>query len=358
MRPVPLIVALVTSALLPGCDATPSTQGAAPPVRPVLSTIVSPDSIESEAFAGTIQARASSPLAFSVPGRVVSRRAGMGDQVAKGETLAALDAVPFDLAVQSARADLANAEAQRATTLASESRLGELYRQKTLATSQFEAAQQAREVADAAVARTRALLDIALDQRARTELNADFDGVVTAVPVEVGQTITAGQPVVTLVASNQLEAVIDVPEDTAKNLSEETEFQVTSQTSSADTKGKVREVSPRFDALTKSRRVRIALNDAPASLRLGSTIVARAIGAAASVTRLPETAVLERDGKAWVWVVDAETLTVSEHAIETADRRNGLVDVIAGISPGARVVTAGVHSLSQGQTVKISPEAP
>ncbi len=358
MNSLPLVAVLLGTAFLLGCDASSSTEGASPAPRPVLSIVAKQETPQSEAFAGTIEARISSPLAFMVPGRVVSRSVDMGDWVTKGAILATLDSVPFDLAVQSARANLANAEAQRATAEASESRIDELFRQKTVATAQLEAVQQMRDVADASVAQAQALLDIALDQRAHTELTADFDGVVTAVPLEVGQTIAPGQPVMTLAASNQLEAVIDVPEETAKDLSPDAEFEVSSQTSPVSTQGRVREVSPRFDTLTKSRRVRIALDAPPSSLRLGSTILARLAGTAPSALRLPETAIREHAGKTSVWVVDAETLTVSERAVGLSDRRDGLVTVVHGIAPGTRVVTAGVHSLTEGQIVKINSEAP
>lgn len=358
MKSSSLVTALLATVFILGCDANSSTPGTAPSVRPVLSAIATPEAAKSEVFAGTIQARMSSPLAFSVPGRVASRGVSMGDRVSKGKLLASLDAMPFDLAVQSARANLANAEAQRVTATASEGRINELFRQKNVSTAQLEMAQQAREVADAAVAQAQAMLDIALDQRARTELSADFAGVVTAIPVEIGQTIAAGQSVVTLAASNQLEAVIDVPEDIAKTLPPNAEFEVTSQTTSSSTSGKVREISPRLDTLTKSRRIRIALDAPPSSMRLGSTIVAKAANAAPAMVWLPESAVRKKDGDTSVWVVDVEALTVSARAVKISGRRNGLVAVASGIAPGTRVVTAGVNSLSEGQPVKINSEAP
>ena len=49
--------------------------------------------------------------------------------------------------------------------------------------------------------------------------------------------------------------------------------------------------------------------------------------------------------------------TVSTREVKIAARETGAVAVAEGLPPGARVVTAGVHSLTNGQSVKV-PEEP
>ena len=58
-----------------------------------------------------------------------------------------------------------------------------------------------------------------------------------------------------------------------------------------------------------------------------------------------------------VWVVDPATRTVSTRDVTIAARDGSAVRVLDGLTPGTRVVTAGVNSLTQGQTVKIADEA-
>ena len=74
--------------------------------------------------------------------------------------------------------------------------------------------------------------------------------------------------------------------------------------------GSVREIAPQADSSTRTLRVRITLADPPESFRLGTTINA-AINAGFPGIELPVSALLERDGKTMVWVVDPATSTVS-----------------------------------------------
>ena len=88
----------------------------------MLSIVAERHAATSASFAGTIEPRYSASLAFRVLGRTVVRDVNAGDSTRKGARLAALDPVPFDLAVKDARAGLANVEAQLANPLATEKR--------------------------------------------------------------------------------------------------------------------------------------------------------------------------------------------------------------------------------------------
>ena len=111
------LLMLAAAAFLGGCgsDSKPPNQK----VRPVLSAVAERQVGASASFAGTIEPRYSASLAFRVLGRVITRDVNAGDSTKKGARLAALDPVPFDLAVRDARAGLANVEAQLTNALAS-----------------------------------------------------------------------------------------------------------------------------------------------------------------------------------------------------------------------------------------------
>ena len=351
-----VLLVLSGAAILGGCD---STSAPPPPVRPVLSAVAQRQTGALYTFAGTIEPRYTAGLAFRVLGRVIERNVNAGDDVKKGARLAALDPVPLDLAVKDARAGLANATAQLANAVATEKRRRTLREEGHVPPQQLEAAEQAREAAEAAVTQARSVLEKAMEQRSYAELTAEFDGIVTAVDFEVGQVVTAGQPVITVARPDVREAVIDVPDDVAANLEEGTPFQVALLIApSMRVSGRVREIAPRVDALTHSQRVKIALDDPPEDLRLGTNITAYAAAQTGGEIKIPAAALFEQDGKQQVWVVDPAAKTVSprEVAILSRDSKNAILK--AGLEPGDRVVTAGVHSLMPGQSVKIPEEAP
>ena len=71
--------------------------------------------------------------------------------------------------------------------------------------------------------------------------------------------------------------------------------------------------------------------------------------------RLPASAVLAKDGANFVWVVDQPASTVSLHKVDLATDQAG-ARVTGGLAPGARIVTAGIHSLTPGQHVRIEQD--
>jgi RND family efflux transporter MFP subunit len=345
---------LASTALLAGCN----DESAAPPsVRPVLSAVAGQQTDAHNAFAGTIEARYSSALAFRAPGRVIARDVSVGDIVKKGARLAALDPLVFDLTVNDARAGLANATAQFNNAAAAEKRHKVLFEETHTSSQQFEAVQQAREATEAAVTRARSVLDKALEQRGYAGLTAEYDGIVTGVDFEVGQVVTPGQPVITIARPDVREAVIDLPDDIG--VQEGEPFEVALQIApSKRTSGKVREIAPQVDAMTRSRRVKIALDNPPADFRLGTTVTAYApaVQATGHIT-IPAAALFERDGKQQVWIADPSSKTVMLREVTASSRDGRIAAVTAGLAPGDRVVTAGVNSLAAGQAVKIPEEA-
>jgi RND family efflux transporter MFP subunit len=349
------VLTLAAAALLAACDSDskPPTQK----VRPVLSAVAERETGAGAAFAGAIEPRYSSRLAFRVLGRVIERNVNTGDSVKKGARLAALDPVPFDLAVRDARAGLANAEAQLVNAQATERRRKTLFEEKHIPPQQLEAVQQARAAAEAAVTQARAALDKALEQRGYTVLSPEFDGIVTAVNVEIGQVVTAGQPVITVARPDVREAVIDVPDDAAASLRAGSPFEAALQIDpSKRSSGRVREIAPKVDALTRSQRVKITLDDPPADFRLGTNITAYALERTTGRIEIPAAALFDQDGKQHVWIVNPAAKTVSLREVQISSRDGKGAIVTAGLQPGDRVVTAGVHSLAPGQSVKIPEE--
>jgi membrane fusion protein, multidrug efflux system len=350
------LAALGAVGLLAACQDEQHAE--APIVRPVLSAVVTPQAERTMGFTGTIEARFKADLGFRVLGRIVSRDANVADIVKKGQRLATLDPVTYRLAVQSAQADLASSRAQLENAAATEARQRTLLQQNITSEAQFEAARQARESAEAGVTRARANLARAEEQLGYTELRADFDGVITAVGAEPGQVVQPGQTVVSVARPDIREAVIDLPESIGRGLSPGVRFDVALQLDPAiRTTGSVREIAPQADPTTRTVRVRVTLDKPPESFRLGTTVTAAVSTQASPGIELPASALLERDGRTMVWIVDPATRTVSTKDVTLAARNGSAVRIADGLTPGTRVVTAGVNSLSPGQTVKIADES-
>jgi RND family efflux transporter MFP subunit len=323
-------------------------------IRPVLSVVIEPRTTQVFGFAGSVEPQVSADLAFRLLGRVVSRDVNVGDIVSKGTTIAALDPTALELAVQAAKAELSNAEAQFANAAASEERQRQLLASANTTQAVFDAAQQARKAAQAGVERAKASLAKSQEQQGYARLFSDFDGVVTAVGAEVGQTVSPGQTVVTVARSDLREAVVDIPDQLTSDLAAGTPFQVILQSlPTIQTEAKLREIAPQSEGSTRTRRVKLTLTDPPQAFRLGSTVTATRVTKVAPTIELPMSALFEKNGSAKVWIVDPQTSSVSARDIKVASKNGGTFTVAEGLEAGMRVVTAGAHSLTEGQKVKV-----
>ncbi len=345
-----VLAALPLAACKPGEAAEDAQSG-----RPVLTMIAAPLGRESGGFAGTIAPVIRADLSFRTFGRIVTREANLGDVVKQDQRLASLDPTALELNVRVAEANLASAEAQYVNAQGVEQRQQALIDTKATTQASVEAAQASRASAEASVLRARANLLKMREQLSYARLSAPFDGIVTAVQGEVGQVVAAGTVIVTVARPDRREAVVDVPEGEAGELSIGTPFTVVHQLNSEIvTTGKVREIAPSSDASTRYRRVKIQLDQPPEAFRIGSTIRAMPVQQAITAFGVPSGSLDRRDNATRLWVVDKDKPVVHPRVVSGRLTPDGTLFVVtSGLETGARVVLAGVHSLTDGQTVSI-----
>ena len=168
--------------------------------------------------------------------------------------------------------------------------------------------------------------------------------------------MSPGQSVVTVARPDIREAVVDIGPDFPVPLTVGLPFIVSLQLlPGVEVEGVIREIAPQADPVTRTRRVRIALNDPPPSFRLGATVTAK-LSSERSALHVPASAVLTKDAESFLWVVDLPASTVSLRRVDLSRDATG-IQVTGGLDAGTRIVTAGIHSLTQGQQVKIQEDA-
>ncbi|MGX9981303.1 efflux RND transporter periplasmic adaptor subunit [Methylobacterium fujisawaense] len=357
-----LALSLVAAALA-ACNGHGEEGGeaaAAAPIRPVLTQVVVPsDTVMFGPFAGTIEPRYQAQLGFQIPGRMVARDVTIGDLVTRGQRLAALDTIVTRFDLTRAEADLADAKAQAENAEAAEARTRRLMSGNSVAQATLDQAVAKRETARARVDQAMSSLQKARDQMGYTELKAEFDGVVTQRLAEVGQVLTAGQGVVTVARPDVREAVVDIPEVYVGALPADGIFTVALQSAPELTaRGRVREIAPLAESGTRSKRIRISLDEPGPAFRLGATINVSLTRNVSPTVLLPASALFEDGGRRSVWVVSADGKSVSRRDVTVAAARDnaedGRIAVVDGLKAGERVVVAGVHVLKEGQAVRLA----
>lgn len=352
MKPV-RIACLAALTILAACSA--KKEETLPP-RPVLWMTVEPVLSQGEKIVGFVAPRYTTDLAFRVGGRMTERPVHVGDIVKKDETIATIDTVRLDFAVRTSAADLASAQAQLVNAQKIADRQRALLAANATSQATVDTAEQSLAAAQASVVRSEASLRKARDQLGYAVLKTEFDGVVTATNAEVGFVVTAGQSIVTIARADVREAVVDMRTEEAQRVRIGQAFSIALQLDPTITvKGQVREIAPQADAATRTQRIRILLDSPPDVFRLGTNVVASIAGDGTDRMLVPASAILEKDGKVFVWAIEGtpDKLTVTPRAVEAVAAGGDRFEIRSGLTRGTRIATAGVHSLEAGQIVRL-----
>ena len=344
---------LVGVLALAGCSPPPPPPE---PVRAVRTVIASEEgSAVVLEFAGEVRARTESRLGFRVGGKLLRRDAEVGMAVRAGQRLAQLDPQDLQLGQTAAQAAVSAAEADLAQAEADMRRYTELRDQGFISTAELERRDTTLKSARARVAQARAQAAAQGNQTGYAVLAADTAGVVTAVEAEPGQVLSVGQPVLRLAHEGPRDVVFAVPEDKLALVRalwrQEGALRVRPWGGATLLPATLREIAAATDPVTRTLQVKAGIDRA--SLTLGQTVtVLLQTPQGTPGIRLPMAALFESQGKSTVWLLDGATMKVRAQPVQVAGAEGNLVRVVDGLLPGQEVVTAGVHVLTSGQTVR------
>lgn len=353
--------ALTSLLLVAACD-----QAAPPPepIRPVRITTVSPQVYESRSsYTGEVRARYETNLAFRVGGKIVARYVEIGSEVKKGTVLARLDPEDTRLATQNARGQLNAAQANFNQAQTELTRYKKLFESKVVSQAELDRRQNTYNTAEAQLDSARSQMKVAQNQMDYTELHADADGVITAISVEAGQVVASGQTVMKLARPEEKEVVFNVAENRLDELRQATSIALSLWAQpEKEYAGVVREIAPGADPATRTYAVKVSVQAAPATMRLGMTSTVSIVRRAdASVVALPLAALYQQGDQPAVWIYiaadGASQGKVELRPVRVAAYVEKAVLIADGLKAGEKVVTAGVHKLIPGQVVRLLPEA-
>ncbi|MDD1621399.1 MAG: efflux RND transporter periplasmic adaptor subunit [Methylococcaceae bacterium] len=337
--------------LLAGCD-----QPLPPPPipRPALVLTVGTHTAKAPTIlVGEVRSRFETAQSFRIDGKIVERRVDIGDSVKKGQLLARLDNIDTGLSSQAANAQTRAAEADLALAEAELERYRQLHARKFISSQALDIQEAQFKSAAAKVKQARAQAEVSGNQTRYTDLLAERDGVVTEIRAEPGQVVETGEVIARIAVPNRMEVAIAVPESRMDGIAVGTAAEVRLWADSASVyHGKVREVAPAADSVTRTFQVRVALPEAGNKVRLGMTAGVGFHQQDNGALLLPTPAVTRRDGQNIVWVVDAQSGQVQPRVVQTGAFREDGVIVTQGLHDGEQVVVAGVQTLVPGQIVR------
>lgn len=318
-----------------------------------LVMVTQPSSLHTEqkSYAGEVQARQQTALAFRVAGQVTQRFVDVGDQVKVGQVLATLDVQDAALQLNAARAQLESAESAAKVASDELQRFQQLLPMNAVSRSQYDAVKNQHQHAMAQLKQAQSNYAVSSNQTAYNQLRATKNGVITERFIEVGQVLPAGQVAYQLAIAGEREVVIGVPEQAVTDI-KVGQAATVSLWSQPDTRlaGTVREISPAADQ-SRTFKVKVALRENNANIQLGQSARVFLTRQAHQGLYVPLSSVSATEQQAFVLVLQPDS-TVRQVPVSLGAYGRDSVPVLSGLQPQDYVVMGGVHLLRDRQKIR------
>ena len=346
---------VITSSTLLGCAEKQIDLQVSEVIRPAkIATVVSAAGSVQRSFPAQVSANASTELAFRVPGQITQHHVIEGDKVEKGTLIAELDPTDFNILFDdaSAKYELALTQHKRNTTLVP----------KGLAT------QAEFDTSRARMLMAKAKLDKAIQNLKYTKIYAPYDGVVAQIHSENHDHVGATQPIVAFQNDNLSDIQFDLPEKLLHQFDPEKFKSLSTRVildSYPDTPLTATFKEMRKSTSTGALSFRVTLSVVvPDDMRVLPGMSANVQTVLAGEQRendqrvivpigaifSPELSQLSEGGK-FVWLLDKDS-RAHLREVEVARLLSTGAAIDSGLEVGDRVITAGVHQISENQQVK------
>lgn len=316
---------------------------AAGPVTVEVARAEARDLTDDTTAVGSLRSRQGVVIRPEVSGRIVRLGFTDGQRVRRGQLL-----VQFDDALP--QAQLRQAEAQLAIARTTMQRNVELVAQNFVTQSVVDQAEANVKVAEAQVALARATVD-------KLRIVAPFDGQAGIRQVNVGDYLKDGADIVALEDSSSVYVDFNLPERFAPRIKAQQSVSVAVDSLAGQTFAAVIEaLEPQITADGRAIAVRARVPNASAQLRPGMFARVKVVlGQRPGAVLVPEEALLPAAGKEMlVKVVEGPKGPTSQRLeVRTGLRRDGKVEILAGVAAGDRIVTAGHQQLVRGDALPL-----
>lgn len=299
---------------------------------------------------GSVKAAQGVVVSADLPGIVASIEFKSGARVKAGDVLVRLD-------TKQEAAQLAAAEAQEHLAMVNHERLTTLRAQGVVAQAEFDQSEAETKQAEARVKEVKATIE-------RKTIRAPFSGDLGIRQVDLGQYVTAGQPVVPLQSLDPAYADFSVPQQDVHSVRVGAELDISVEgVPGVAAKGKIIAINSLIDQSTRNANVRAEFPNHAGKLLPGMFVdVSVVVGEGSKLVTLPSSAISHAPYGDFVFVVgdlknpvSGQTYKgVTQQAVKLGGERGDQVAILEGLKPGEVVATSGVFKLRSGASVMVS----
>ena len=298
---------------------------------------------------GSISAQQGAVVAAELAGTVSEVGFQNGAIAKKGDLLVKLDTSSEDAQMATARADLELARKDLARTR-------DLAKRRVISKAELDAAESKFKQKEGTVDNMQAMTG-------KKEVRAPFAGQLGIRQVNVGQTITAGQPVVSLQALDQVYVDFALPQQRLPQLAQGLEVRVrTDALSGREFVGKLTAVNSAVNAVTRNVSLQATLDNPDHVLLPGMFAKVEVVLAEKQNTLVvPGTALSYAPYGDSVFVIEKkkdektgkESQVIRQQFVRVGEARGDFVSITTGLKAGDTVVSTGVFKLRNGMPVKV-----
>ncbi len=294
-------------------------------------------------YPGRIRAAEDVDLSFRVAGPIVKIPVDAGGFVKKGALVAEIDPRDYELQLSATEAEYRQIKGEA-------ERVIELYNRKSVPVNDYDKAVSGlQQISAKYSSHQNALKD--------TRLLAPFDGYIQKKYFEVGETVGAGMPVLSMINTQYFEVVIDIPSSDFVRQSSFRDFSCVADVyPDKSFPLELMDVAKKAN-LNQLYGMRLRLKpEAGYNLAAGMSVNVTIDydPGEQSMTEIPLSALMEKEGKASVWVyLPSEKRVKSREVVVRQILKDGSVVLDSGLEKGEVVVSAGVHKLKEGMQVEL-----
>jgi RND family efflux transporter MFP subunit len=289
-----------------------------------------------------------------VEGDVVAVLVREGDRVGAGQLLAR-----FENAVQegdraSATADRESAKADVSNAQWNADQSDELFKAGAIPERDLRAAQQALAAAQARLAAAEARLRASSQLAQDTRILAPTTGVVATRTVDVGERVTRGATLFTVVRNDVLELEASVPARQANEL--KVGQPVRFAAAGLQLEGKIARIAPTINAANRSITVYIQVPNRGGAIKGNSFATGRIIGQSlANTLAIPTSAVRQsaRGDVSFVYRIEGGKVQQANVELGVVDETVNMTQVLSGLAAGDQIIVGNLGALGRGMEVRV-----
>jgi len=357
---------LLLAAFMTGCSKKETVTAAAAPEVEVAPVVQQDVPLYSE-YISTLDGYVNAQIQPQVTGYLTKQTYQEGAVVSKGQVLFEIDPRPFEAALQQAKGQVAEAEAQLGKTKLDVARDTPLAKENAIPQAQLDNDIQANEASNALLIGAKAQLEQAQLNLDFTKVRSLVNGVAGLAKGQIGDLVGPTTILTTVSQVNPIKAYFAISEQEylkfAQRLSAVSEGRqqigkhkilelVLADGSTYPQKGWVLVADRQLDVKTGTIRIAGAFENPGGILRPGMFGRVRAVtGMDNGALLVPQRAVVETQGTYSVVVVGTDN-KASIRPVKTGQRVGRMWVIREGVKSGERVIAEGIQKAGEGTTVR------